>query len=399
MRLSIPANYDDESISALKKFPVTEVYGKLGSDPFGGGRPSYATPPVSRNHLARHAALLRESGIRFNYLLNSACQGNSEWGRSWQKRCRRFLDQLGGMGITTVTVATPYLLEMVKSHAPHFSVKVSIYAQVDTASRARFWEDLGADAITVESFSINRNVKRLRAIRKAVNCDLQLIPNHCCLPNCAMQPYHQVGFAHASDGGRGLFIDYCLFRCTQLRLETPSLFIRSAWIRPEDCAFYENLGYESFKLLERGMPTTALLHRVKAYAERCSPANLAELLIPYGFRETRAPGPLWFMRHFFRPLQVNPLRLGALRRMAERHGMRFPLNQLPVRIHSRLIPDDFVMRTTADTNCDEACCADGNYCDLLAEKAVEIDETWRSRALQELNSLCDSLSSGRLWNV
>ena len=34
-----------------------------------------------------------------------------------------------------------------------------------------------------------------------------------------MQPYHQNGFAHSSDGSRELFIDYCFLHCTMERLD------------------------------------------------------------------------------------------------------------------------------------------------------------------------------------
>jgi hypothetical protein len=75
----------------------------------------------------------------------------------------------------------------------------------------------------LESFSINRNFRRLAAIRHAVRCDLELIANHVCLMNCPMQTYHQNGFAHASDDTRTLFIDYCFLRCSRLPLK-PFLF-------------------------------------------------------------------------------------------------------------------------------------------------------------------------------
>jgi hypothetical protein len=152
-------------------------------------------------------------------------------------------DQAGRMGVRRVTVSTPFLLELVKRRFPEFKVRVGIYAQVDTPRRARFWEELGADAIVLESFSINRNFRRLAAIRQAVRCDLQLIANHVCLMNCPMQTYHQNGFAHASDDTGTLFIDYCFLRCSRLRLTDPSQFIKSAWIRPEDLAVYEAMGY------------------------------------------------------------------------------------------------------------------------------------------------------------
>ena len=73
-----------------------------------------------------------------------------------------------------------------------------------------------------------------------------------------------------------------------MRLEDPSLFIKSAWIRPEDLSRYEALGYTTFKLIERGMPSAELLKRVAAYSARRFDGNLAELLLPYCFSSRSA---------------------------------------------------------------------------------------------------------------
>ncbi len=244
MKLSVAANYAFDLVSQLAEFPVAEVYGKFPVDTVGGGRPSYMGTPLTQSDLAAYVAILDRHGIAFNYLLNSSCLGNREWGKRWQKKLMRLLESLALMGIRRLTVSTPYLLERIKAAFPGFYVKVGIYAQIDTPRRARFWRDLGADALTLESFSINRDFATLRAIREAVSGELQLIANHPCLPNCPMQPYHQNGFAHASDGSRQLFLDYCFLSCTLKRLEDPShapqsrldpagghRFLRSAGVR------------------------------------------------------------------------------------------------------------------------------------------------------------------------
>ncbi len=268
LRFSLAANYDPELVPALAAYPVDEVYGKLPADGISGGRPRYLATPLAPANLKRYITLLDHHGIAFNYLLNGACFGNREWSRTWQKKVTGLLERLGEMGVRRLTISTPFLLELVKRRFPEFKVRVGIYAQVDTPRRARFWEDLGADAITLESFSINRNFSRLAAIRRAVRCDLQLIANHVCLPNCPLQSYHQNGFAHASNGTGTLFIDYCFLRCSRMRLTDVSQFIKAAWIRPEDLAAYEALGFTTFKLLERGIPSAELLRRVRAYSER-----------------------------------------------------------------------------------------------------------------------------------
>jgi len=274
-KFSLAANYDLDLVWKLAPYPVDEVYGKFPTDGISGGRPRYLATPLSDTDLRHYISRLNRQGIAFNYLLNGACFGNREWTRPWQKRVMALLTKLGDMGVRRVTVATPFLLELVKHRFPEFKVRVGIYAQVDTPRRARFWEDLGADAIVLESFSINRNFRRLAAIRQAVRCDLELIANHVCLMNCPMQTYHQNGFAHASEDTSTLFIDYCFLRCSRKRLMDPSQFIKSAWIRPEDLAVYEAMGYTTFKLLERGIPSAELLRRVKAYSERRFDGNLA----------------------------------------------------------------------------------------------------------------------------
>jgi collagenase-like PrtC family protease len=222
-KFSLAANYDPELVPALASYPVDEVYGRFPTDGVSSGRPRYLATPLSEGDLRRYVRLLDHHGIAFNYLLNGACFGNHEWTRPWQKRVTALLAKLGDMGVRRVTVSTPFLLELVKRRFPEFKVRVGIYAQVDTPRRARYWEGLGADAIVLESFSINRNFRRLAAIRHAVRCDLELIANHVCLMNCPMQTYHQNGFAHASDDTRTLFIDYCFLRCSRLPLK-PFLF-------------------------------------------------------------------------------------------------------------------------------------------------------------------------------
>jgi collagenase-like PrtC family protease len=398
MKLSVAANYDLDLVPKLAGLPVSEMYGKFASDAIGGGRPSYMGTPLTPRDLEAYVAALDKQGIAFNYLLNSSCQGNREWSRAWQKKLNRLLDRLGSMGIRRVTVSTPYLLEAVKSRRSGFFVKVGVYAQIDTPRRARFWQDLGADALTLESFSINRDFDALRAIRKSVSCELHLIANHPCLPNCPMQPYHQNGFAHSSDGSRRLFIDHCFLTCTQKRIEDPSLLIKAGWIRPEDTPFYEQMGYEHFKLLERGMPSKPLLERIRAYGKRKSPPNLADLIMPYGFKQASTTPRFRLARHFFRPRQVNPFRLAPFHSILKDHGMLFPLAENPFHIDSREIPADF-LAGFEKRKCQEPSCAECGYCSAIAGRCVTVDPAWRQEQATRLKQARALLADGRLWGV
>ena len=395
---SLAANYDPDLVPQLGRYPVDEVYGKFPTDGISGGRPSYLAAPLSNADLERYIDLLDQHGIAFNYLLNGACFGNREWTRSWQKRMMVLLAKLGEMGVRRLTVSTPFLLELVKRRFPEFKVRVGIYAQVDTPRRARFWEELGADAIVLESFSINRNLRRLAAIRHAVQCDLELIANHVCLMNCPMQTYHQNGFAHASDDTSTLFIDYCFMRCSRLRLTDPSQFIKSAWIRPEDLAIYEAMGYTSFKLLERGIPSEELLRRIKAYSERRFTGNLAELLLSYGFKQPIRKESLWGLRHFCKPQQVSPQRLKPMLDLAHLQGWLSPLPECPIRVDAQKIPTDF-LDSFRERDCASMDCHTCGYCERIAAQAVSIAPGYRAEVLKKYAEMDDTMTTGNLWGV
>jgi len=397
-RFSLAANYDSDLVPEIAQYPVDEVYGKLPDDGISGGRPRYLATPLSSGAMGRYIRQLDRYGIAFNYLLNGACFGNREWTRPWQKRVTALLERLAELGVRRLTVSTPFLLELVKRRFPEFKVKVGIYAQVDTPRRARFWEDLGADAITLESFSINRNFARLAAIRSSVSCDLQLIVNHLCLANCPLQSYHQNGFAHASDGSGTLFIDYCLLRCSRMRLADPSLFIKAAWIRPEDIAVYEAMGYTSFKLLERGIPSAELLRRVRAYGVRRFDGNLAELLLSYGFKEPLRRERFWSLRHFWKPRQLNPLRLEPLLELAQLQGMLSPIPECPVRIDTSQIPEHF-LDGFRDRDCASLDCASCGYCERIAGRAVSVAAEYRTAVLRQYRDADKAMIGGGLWNV
>jgi collagenase-like PrtC family protease len=398
VRFSLAANYDPELVPALAAYPVDEVYGKLPGDGVSGGRPRFLATPLSQTDLRDYIRLLDRHGIAFNYLLNGACFGNREWTSSWQKRVMDLLGSLDELGVRRVTVSTPFLLELVKRRFPQFQTKVGIYAQVDTPRRARFWEDLGADAITLESFSINRDFRRLAAIRQAVRCDLQLIANHVCLLNCPLQSYHQNGFAHASDDSGALFIDYCFLRCSRRRLADPSQFIKAAWIRPEDIGVYEAMGYTTFKLLERGIPSAELLKRVKAYSERRFDGNLAELFLSHGFKEPPRRESFWALRHFWKPWQANPLRLKPLFDLARMQGMLSPLAECPIRVEARQIPDHF-LDSFRDRDCASMDCQACGYCGRIAEQAVSIAPEYREAVLEKYAQIDEMMASGGFWNV
>lgn len=394
MRLSVATNFDDELLRKVEGYPVVEVFGKLPRDFVGGGRASYMLAPLSRRRLAHHVADARKRGIRFNYLLNAACLGNQEFQRKGQRRIERLLGWLGEIGVEAVTVSIPLLLEWIKRRYPHFFVRIGVFARVATPQQARFWEEMGADGITLDPLLVNRDFELLHKIREVVRCDLQLIPNSDCLLYCPLAPYHMVCLSHASQGGYSPFmVDYCFLKCTATRLQEPVNYVRAVWIRPEDIHRYDSVGYHDFKILERNAPTEVMVERVRAYATGQFQGNLLDLIQPYAYRSPGGThlhrGLFWSLCYGFNPIRVSLKQAMRIRRLAATMGVLRPRKGPAGVVLDNQRLDGFLDRLLSD--CTRRDCAECRYCHRWAEQAVTIDPAYRRDCLALLNTVREVL--------
>ena len=405
MRLSVATNFDPLLIEAIREYPVVELFGKLREDAVGGGRAPYQLAPVTRRELADHVRQARGAGIGFNYLLNASCLGNREITRAGQREIEEIAGWLCDIGVDSVTVASPYLLTLLKTRIPRLKVRISVFGGVDRVRKARMWEDLGADCIVLDSLLVNREFATLARIRKSVSCDLELLVNNNCLSSCALSPSHMNALAHAGQswhGNRGFFIDWCFLKCTEMKLRDPVNYVRSEWIRPEDTALYEELGYDLFKIAERDIPTAIMAARVKAYAERRYDGNLLDIVQPYAFagigKQERyyRRGIGWFLRYAVRPRLANPARMLVLKRLAEALSMTRPVEgRPPVYVDNRAL-DGFMERFRKE-GCRDADCDVCRWCHDFAAKAVQVEKTHRDRALRAFDALFGALDGGAMW--
>lgn len=397
MRLTIPANYDSSILPILKDLSVSEIYGRLNDDIVGGGRPSYMAAPLRKKALSAYIRAIHTNGMEFNYLMNSACLGNREWTKGFQNQFERELMWLESQAVDTITVATPFLLEIIKKRHPRFKVKVGIYAQVDTVKRAEYWDGLGADAINLASFSINRDFEKLTRIRQAVKADLVLIANHFCQPNCPYQIQHQNNHAHASGKDAKFLIDYPIFQCQHNRLRNPRLFIAAGWIRPEDLKAYETIGYTTFKLLERNIPSEEIVKRATAYHNRQFEGNLADLLLSWGFKKTTPQFSFSHLVRTFRPWKLKLKKARMLMDFMKGQGMMFPRGgEAPITIDSSAIPNNFLDHFQKGSCLDRSCDSCG-YCAGIARKAVSIQPSFLDEVLPKYAAMQADMVSGGMW--
>ena len=406
MKFSVACNFDEELLEGLKPYPVYEIYGKLTSDYFGGGRPSFYLPEVDRVRLERFVALTHARGIEFNYLLNASAMGNLEYTREGQREMEAMLEWLNEIGVDSVTVANAYFLRLVKRRHPRIKVRISSHRYTDNARKVRFWVENGADYVVVSEVNIHREFKVLEAMKKAAQgVELQLIVNNWCRQDCAIAGNHAVGLSAASQkNGKGFPLDYCSLVCNQIRLNEPVNYLRANWIRPEDLHCYEELGYHNFKIVERNTPTRILLERVKAYNERRYDGNLLDLVQNYSYPVEKigaAGQDHWsyrrMLKYFLKPRAVNIAKFGKVIDFGKAAGVLYPrTGPNPVQIDNRSLDgfiDHFKNRGCQDKDC-ESC----RYCHKWAEKAVKIDPAWRSRMGAIYDDLLDELDSGSFWD-
>ncbi len=402
--MSVATNFDNSFLDAISAYPVKEVFGKLPSDTVGGGRASFTLPPLSRKRFERHVEAARSKGIGFNYLLNPACMDNREYTRQGQKEIEALLEYIEGIGIGAVTISLPFLLPIIKKRHPRLKVRVGVYARVDGVAKARFWEEGGADCITLESLSVNRDFIVLESLRRALKIDLQLIVNANCQLFCPLSGQHMVNLSHASQKGhptRGFMIDWCVMKCSYDKLKDPAHYLRSEFIRPEDLGLYIDMGYNSFKVLERGAPTPVLIRRVKAYSEGRYDGNLLDIIQPFGYKEgsdaSLSKGLFNKWKYLFRPRLVRLSKLMKLKDLASRRGMLAPLRGEPVFIDNGKLTG--FIPGFKDRDCRNTDCSACGWCASYARHAVKIDEAYRMELIKLYEeSFCD-MYSGDLWGI
>lgn len=392
MKFSVPTNFDDNLILTMDKKEVYEVYGKLPLDFIGGNMAAYILPSVNKKRLFRHIDCVHKADLKFNYVLNPVCLGNREWTISGQKKMHRLLGWLTDIGIDSVTVAVPYLLQFIKKYYAVLKVKASVVANINNIAKAKYWEELGADLINLDCCGTCRDFDLLAKIRKNVNCELQLVANDACLYWCYLRQYHFEINAHASQSGeesKGSAIDYCVLSCRYLRLLNPVNFIRGIWIRPEDIHYYEEIGINSFKFVPRSASTEDISRVVSAYTARYYNGNLMDLLLTltqksyYKSLDKLSRG----LKYFFRPFRFNLFIIYELSKL---------LTRLDIYIDNRSL--DGFLEHFVKGNCKDGACLDCGYCQRTAERVVKMNKDYRDKAILKYKEAIDMLLSKRMSN-
>ena len=291
-QFSLATNFDAKLLQEVgrlnKKYPeskVFELYGSLPLSLTGSGRRAIGLPAVSANDLEEHVMLAHQFSLKFNYLMNSTSVGDLN-DATYCQQLDEFFNYLIGINVDSITLADEALIKYVRQKFPDLSIHVSLITGVDTVEKAKKYSDLGVALITLNQHTINRDLKTIKAIVQAVDCDIMLYANISCLQDCPMRDAHYAWLSSQSNSSTtntDKSVDKFILQCEKKYLENPIEFLRSPFIRPEALKIYEEIGVNYFKLSDRRESTEALIKTAKAYMSGAFHGNLFAFL----FRDDR----------------------------------------------------------------------------------------------------------------
>ncbi|MCP4668048.1 MAG: hypothetical protein GY849_16990, partial [Deltaproteobacteria bacterium] len=234
MNIRVSTNWDNALLDGLAETCAEEVYGKLPHDVIGGVRPAFLLPQINRKEAEEHVRYTHEKGLRFNYLINTMCLNNVHYSRKGYREIVELLEWIGAIGVDIVTAGFPYMIRLVQEVLPGMKIKASSVCRINSVYRAKQYEDFGVDEIIIDE-NINRDFDTLKAIRKAVDCELELIANPCCLHDCPHQGEHVAHDGHASQDhsmDHYCYLQFPYYNCTLKKFTNPVEIIKARWIRP-----------------------------------------------------------------------------------------------------------------------------------------------------------------------
>ena len=375
MQLLVPTNWDPDLILPLSKLEANvQLYGVLPTSMIGSGGTGPDNVSMVANQVEEYIEQAHSAGLKFDYLLNAPSMSNMEWDEETHRELLIHLNWIASIGADSVTVTIPYLVELIKRQFPQLQVRVSTIAHVNSVARAKLFESLGADSITLD-INVNRSFGALKAIRSTVSCELTVLLNNLCLYQCPYEYYHHDGLGHASQNYnplKGSYVDYCVLRCTLDRLRDVSQVIKCRWVRPEDIHIYEDIGVDMFKISGRAMPTEKILRAATAYSSRHYQGNLYDIL------NVITP----------RPGSVNSTLPGE-----QSNGVR-----VPPRFYIDNQALDGFMDFFKKQDCSSGCSHCG-YCQRIADRVIQFDRDEVDEYVAAVNQSLDNLSSSRIFKV
>ena len=282
---SVPADFSIETVRTYETMnqmyddKVNETYGQM-NDPgnkFGSGRSADHLPYCDLPMLEKYVDYSKAKGIGFNYILNTTCLSNEEFTVNGLTEILEFLKKLAGIGVESVTVCLPSLIELIVTSGLPLKIKGSTICGIINADKAKSFKTLGVHRIVVDE-SINRDFATLRRINEVYPGEVEMIVNVICYKNCIYRPFHHNQMSHDSAFNQKS-VSYYSHRCMMKRGEATENLLKMCFVRPEDLWYYEEIPITRYKIQGRQAAVKGNLQKtVEAYMKRMYDGNLLDLL-------------------------------------------------------------------------------------------------------------------------
>ncbi len=285
----MPADFSNETINSYSEInrtnstsKVVETYGQITSNPdFGSCRPNGNLPPIDLEKLKSYVEYSNEKGIEFNYVFNPTHMENIELTKTGFTKIKTFLKSLQAIGVNSITIALPTIMEICKEVCPNLKIKASTICQINSPTKAKHYADIGIERIVLDE-DIYRNFDILKNIRKMYTGELEVIVNSFCLNDCPFKMFHYnaISYSHKNSAQYPFFST----NCHQLHMNAEN-FMKLNWIRPEDIHYYNDLGINYFKIQGRTNVTTGdPVKAVKYYMDEKYDGDLVRLLELFSYK-------------------------------------------------------------------------------------------------------------------
>lgn len=287
LQITMPTSFEPRLLDGLEELNarhaaqgvrVTELYGSLPRSVIGVGRPARSLPTVERAGVEAHARDLQARGFHLTWLWNGSCSGNRELDPTQRARLLDEVAWVRDLGTRSAVVASPYMMDLLRRHAPELRIHVSSVAAVKSTKEVAHYVRQGVARLILDPDTI-RELRFLRAVRaRWPELELEALVNHPCLLHCPYETYCYNSVSHGSADDGAPYEAWALLRCNLDKLRDPAELVRGSWVRPQDTHHLEAAGVDVLKIAGRGRSTDWLLATAGAYLSRRFDGNLMDLV-------------------------------------------------------------------------------------------------------------------------
>lgn len=263
----------DQFAGGVKGNRIEGIYFPAPQEYFGSAR---VVKQFTVNDAKKVIEFCNNNGFKTNMLLNSSCEGAEWYSPQTVSKTLFLVNKMKDSGLSEITLTNPVYIQKIKKEHPDLKITASVICEIDSVQRARFFEELGADAF-VPDRDINRDLELLKEIKDATNMEMTLMVNEGCLYRCPQRNIHYNFISHWSKLNKEKHIDFLTNYCVALRGQKPEELLKSPFVLPQHLKFYRKIT-SSFKIVGRTRTTQEILQMTRAYLEETFQGNLLDIM-------------------------------------------------------------------------------------------------------------------------